>query len=69
MGVFTGLVMGASIAASILPSSRDWRMGFLCRKNTQHFWRWAAIFIGFLGTVLVIKPGSDIFNWNSILPI
>ena len=28
-----------------------------------------SIFIGFLGTVLVIRPGSDIFNWNSILPI
>ena len=38
-------------------------------KEYVGVWRWAAIFIGFLGTVLVIKPGSDIFNWNSILPI
>jgi drug/metabolite transporter (DMT)-like permease len=32
-------------------------------------WRWAAIFIGLFGAVLVIRPGSDIFTWNSLLPI
>ena len=32
-------------------------------------WRWAAIFTGFLGAILVIRPGSDIFTWNSLLPV
>ena len=32
-------------------------------------WRWAAIFIGLFGAILVIRPGSDIFTWNSLLPI
>ena len=31
-------------------------------KEYVGVWRWAAIFIGFLGAVLVIRPGSDIFT-------
>ena len=33
-------------------------------KEYVGIWRWAAIFIGFFGTVLVIGPGSDIFDWH-----
>ena len=31
-------------------------------------WRWAAVLGGFVGVVLVIGPGTDIFTWAGILP-
>tara|TARA_B100001113_G_scaffold120636_1_gene98581 strand:- start:2864 stop:3796 length:933 start_codon:yes stop_codon:yes gene_type:complete len=32
-------------------------------------YRWSAIFIGFFGVVIIMKPTSDIFNIYSIFPI
>ena len=32
-------------------------------------YRWSAIFVGFLGVVLIMKPTSEIFNFYSIFPI
>ncbi len=31
-------------------------------------WRWAAVLGGFVGVVLVIGPGTEIFNWYALLP-
>ena len=33
------------------------------------FWRWTAVIFGFVGAIMIIRPGSDIFSWYSILPI
>ena len=38
-------------------------------KEKVGFWRWTAVVVGFLGAVMIIRPGSDIFSWYSILPI
>lgn len=32
-------------------------------------WRWSAVCIGFLGIVLIMRPGSDIFSLYALLPI
>ena len=32
-------------------------------------WRWSAVAIGFIGVLLVLRPGSDSFNWHIVLPI
>ena len=32
-------------------------------------WRWAAIFIGFLGVVIMIRPGSGSFQYASLFPL
>lgn len=32
-------------------------------------WRWSAVLVGFVGVLLVIRPGSDLFSWWSVLPI
>lgn len=32
-------------------------------------WRWAAVLIGFLGVVLVMRPGSDAFTLAALLPV
>ena len=31
-------------------------------------WRWGAVLGGFVGVLLVIGPGSDVFSWSAILP-
>ena len=31
-------------------------------------WRWAAVVGGFVGVVLVIGPGTDLFSWSGLLP-
>ena len=38
-------------------------------KDKIGIYRWSAIFLGFLGVVLIMKPTSDIFNFYSIFPI
>ena len=38
-------------------------------KEKVGFWRWTAVIIGLLGAIMIIRPGSDIFSWYSILPI
>ena len=32
-------------------------------------WRWAAVVVGFLGVVLVMKPGTDAFTLAALLPV
>lgn len=32
-------------------------------------WRWLAVFTGFAGLILIVKPGSDVFSLFAILPI
>ena len=32
-------------------------------------YRWAAVFIGFAGVVVMLRPGSDLFRWIAIAPI
>ena len=38
-------------------------------KDKIGIYRWSAIFIGFFGVVLIMKPTSAIFNFYSIFPI
>lgn len=32
-------------------------------------WRWSAVVLGFLGIIIIIKPGSDIFTYDALLPL
>ena len=38
-------------------------------KDRVGIYRWSAIFLGFLGVVLIMKPTSEIYNFYSIFPI
>ncbi len=31
--------------------------------------QWAGVFLGFLGVVAILKPGTDAFSWYTILPL
>ena len=30
---------------------------------------WAAVLTGFLGVIIMVRPGSDLFDWAALLPI
>ena len=32
-------------------------------------WRWSAVIIGFVGALMIIRPGSDVFTWQALLPV
>jgi drug/metabolite transporter (DMT)-like permease len=38
-------------------------------KNHVGIWRWMAVGIGFVGIVLILRPGSEIFTPYALLPI
>ncbi len=38
-------------------------------KHSVGIWRWLAVGIGFLGVLLIMQPGSDIFKPYALLPI
>jgi drug/metabolite transporter (DMT)-like permease len=31
--------------------------------------RWAAVVVGFLGVLIVLRPGSEVFDWAALLPV
>jgi drug/metabolite transporter (DMT)-like permease len=38
-------------------------------KHEVGLWRWLAVIVGFVGVVLIMSPGSDVFTPYSLLPI
>jgi drug/metabolite transporter (DMT)-like permease len=38
-------------------------------KHQVGLWRWLAVFMGFIGVLIIMAPGTDIFNPFSLLPI
>ena len=38
-------------------------------KHTVGIWRWSAVVTGFLGVLLIMRPGTDVFTPYAILPI
>jgi drug/metabolite transporter (DMT)-like permease len=38
-------------------------------KEKMELARWLAVFAGFAGVLIIIRPGSGIFSWASLLPL
>lgn len=38
-------------------------------KHQVGLWRWLAVFIGFVGVLMIMAPGSEVFTPYSLLPI
>jgi len=38
-------------------------------KHSVGRWRWLAVFCGFVGVILIVRPGSEVFTIYAILPI
>jgi drug/metabolite transporter (DMT)-like permease len=32
-------------------------------------WRWGAVIMGFAGAMMIVRPGTDLFSWYSVMPI
>jgi drug/metabolite transporter (DMT)-like permease len=61
VGEFTAIVMMAPLAITLLAAT--------VLKEHVSALRWALVAGGFAGTLVIIRPGGEAFNWASLLPI
>jgi drug/metabolite transporter (DMT)-like permease len=61
VGEFTAIVMVAPLAITVLAAT------VLHERVTPL--RWVLVAGGFLGTVIIIRPGGEAFTWASLLPL
>lgn len=61
VGEFTAIVMISPLVITLLAAlTLDERVSVL---------RWALVIGGFAGTLIIIRPGGDSFNWTMLLPL
>lgn len=53
---FTGPLFMVALAGPMLGEKVGWR-------------RWLAVIVGLLGAFIVVRPGSEVFQWAALLPI
>jgi len=53
---FTSPLFIVALAAPLLSERVSWQ-------------RWAAVLVGLLGAVMVVRPGSAVFQWAALLPL
>ncbi len=58
---FTAIVMLTPIIVTLLAA---WLL-----KERVSRWRWALVAGGFVGVLIVIRPGSGLFGWEVLLPL
>ena len=61
VGEFTAIVMIAPLIITLLAAT------LLAEKVSPL--RWALVAGGFTGTLIIIRPGQDIFEWHTLLPV
>jgi drug/metabolite transporter (DMT)-like permease len=61
VGEFTAIVMIAPLAVTLLAAT--------VLKEHVSALRWVLVAGGFLGTLVIIRPGSEAFNWATLLPL
>lgn len=61
VGEFTAIVMITPLAITLLAAT--------LLKEHVSLQRWLLVAGGFLGTLLIIRPGGSAFGWSSLLPI
>ncbi len=44
-------------------------LGVVLLKEKVEFARWMAVIAGFVGVLIIIRPGSGIFSWVALLPL
>lgn len=53
---FTGPLFVTAMAPFLLNETVGWR-------------RWMAVLVGFIGVLMIVRPGSQVFDWIMVLPI
>ena len=61
VGEFTAIVMIAPLAITVLAAT--------VLKEKVSALRWLLVAGGFAGTLVIIRPGGEAFNWTSLLPL
>jgi drug/metabolite transporter (DMT)-like permease len=61
VGEFTAIVMITPLAITVLAAT--------VLKETVSPLRWVLVAGGFLGTLMIIRPGGNAFGWSSLLPL
>jgi drug/metabolite transporter (DMT)-like permease len=61
VGEFTAIVMIAPLVVTVLAAT--------VLKERVSPLRWVLVAGGFLGTLVIIRPGADTFQWASLLPL
>lgn len=61
LGEFTAIAMITPLVVTLLAAT-------LLGEEVSKL-RWALVFGGFAGTLLIIRPGSAMFNWTMLLPL
>lgn len=61
VGEFTAIVMISPLVITLLAS--------LTLGERVSALRWALVIGGFLGTLIIIRPGDDTFDWTMLLPL
>lgn len=61
VGEFTAIVMITPLVITLLAATQ--------LKERVSPLRWALVVGGFAGTMIIIRPGSDDFNWTLLLPL
>ncbi len=56
VAVYTNPIMIALLSAALIGEAVTLR-------------QWGGVFLGFVGVVAILKPGSDAFSWFTLLPI
>jgi drug/metabolite transporter (DMT)-like permease len=61
VGEFTAIVMLTPLAVTLMAATR-------LREHVSPT-RWALVAGGFVGTLVIIRPGGEAFTWGSLLPL
>jgi drug/metabolite transporter (DMT)-like permease len=61
VGEFTAIVMITPLAVTLLAATM--------LKERVSLLRWALVAGGFLGTLVIIRPGGSAFGWSSLFPL
>jgi len=61
VGEFTAIVMISPLAITVLAAT--------VLKEKVSALRWVLVVGGFAGTLVIIRPGAETFNWTSLMPL
>lgn len=61
VGEFTAIIMITPLVITVI--------GALLLRETVSWLRWLCVVSGFVGCLVVIRPGSETFNWAMLLPL
>jgi drug/metabolite transporter (DMT)-like permease len=70
--LFTGLAvmpLANAVAISFATPLIVTAMSVLFLREKVGPWRWAAVATGFLGVLIIVRPGADAFQLTSLLPL